>query len=112
MSSLFDIRCLCNTIFLLLVVFEDKPFVEEDQNLAVSLFEEVPPFLLSQILSLPMDRWLAIEAGDSKDEEKQRSNVLGEWRRTGSAATWSVLVETLVELGLRGRAQTACIEKG
>ena len=93
-------------------VFEDKPFVEEDQVFAGSLFQDVPPFLLSQILSLPMERWVAIEKNHPKNEEKQRSNVLAEWGRTGSTAMWSVLVETLIELGLRGRAQSACVEKG
>ena len=93
-------------------MFEDKPFVEEDLAFAGSLFQDVPPFLLSQILSLPMERWVAIEKSDPKNEEKQRSNVLAEWGRTGSTAMWSVLVETLIELGLRGKAQSACIEKG
>ena len=93
-------------------VFEDKPFTEEDQTLAGSLFQDVPPFLLSQILNLPMEQWVAIEKSDPKNEEKQRSNVLDEWRKSGSTALWSVLVETLIELGLRGRAQSACIEKG
>ena len=93
-------------------VFEDKPFVEEDQVFAGSLFQDVPPFLLSQMLSLPMERWLDIEASDPKNEEKQRNNVLAEWGKTGSTAMWSVLVETLIELGLRSRAQSACNEKG
>jgi hypothetical protein len=92
--------------------FEDKPFVEEDQAFAGSLFQDVPPFLLSQILSLPMEQWVAIEASDPKNEERQRNKVLDEWRKSGSGAKWSVLVETLIELGLRGRAQSACIEKG
>ena len=93
-------------------MFEDKPFVEEDQAFAGSLFQDVPPFLLSQILSLPMKQWVAIEASDPKNEEKQRRNVLNEWGKADSTANWSVLVETLIELGLRGRAQSACIEKG
>ena len=93
-------------------MFEDKPFVEKDHPLALSLFQGVPPFLLSQILGLPMDQWQAIEKSDLKDEEKQRSNVLSAWGKTGHSATWSVLVEILIELGLRGRAQNACIEKG
>ena len=92
--------------------FEDKPFVEEDQEFAGSLFQDVPPFLLSQILSLPMEQWVAIEASDPKNEEKQRNNVLIEWGKTRSSAMWSVLVETLIELGLRGMAQSACSEKG
>ena len=93
-------------------VFEDKPFVEEDQALARSLFQDVPPFLLSQILSLPMESWMAIEKNNPKNEEKQRNNVLDEWMKTGSTAMWSVLVETLIELGLRCKAQRACNEKG
>ena len=93
-------------------MFEDKPFVVEDQAFAGSLFQDVPPFLLSQILSLPMEQWMAIEASDPKNEEKQRRNVLIKWGKAGSSAKWSVLVETLIELGLRGRAQSACIEKG
>ena len=93
-------------------MFEDKPFLEEDQAFAGSLFQDVPPFLLSQILSLPMEQWVAIEASDPKNEERQRNKVLDEWRKAGSGAMWSVLVETLIELGLRGRAQSACIEKG
>ena len=55
---------------------------------------------------------MAIEASDPKNEEKQRRNVLNEWGKAESTAKWSVLVETLVELGLRGKAQSACIEKG
>ena len=93
-------------------MFEDKPFVTEDQVFAEQLFHNVPPFLLSQILSLPMERWVAIETSDPKNEEKQRSNVLDEWGKADSTAKWSVLVETLIELGLRSRAQNACIEKG
>ena len=93
-------------------MFGDKPFVEGDLDWALSLFEGVSPFLLSQILNLPMERWMAIEAGDLEDEGKQRGGVLGQWGKRGSAAMWSVLVEALVELGLKGRAQTACIEKG
>ena len=93
-------------------VFEDKPFVEKDQAFAVSLFQDVPPFLLSQILSLPMEQWVAIEESDPKNEEKQRRNVLNEWGKAESNAKWSVLVETLIELGLRRKAQSACIEKG
>ena len=93
-------------------MFKDKPFVEEDQEFAGSLFQDVPPFLLSQILSLPMEQWVAIEESDPKNEEKQRRNVLNEWGKAESTANWCVLVETLIELGLRGRAQSACIEKG
>ena len=93
-------------------MFGDKPFVEEDLDWALSLFEGVSPFLLSQILSLPMERWMAIEAGDPEDEGKQRGGVLGQWGKGGSAAMWSVLVEALIELGRRSTAQTACIEKG
>ena len=93
-------------------MFEDKQFVWEDESLAEGLVEGVPPFLLSQILGLTMEQWLAIEAADRKDEGKQRGCVLREWEKGGSSAKWSVLVETLIELGLRGRAQSACIEKG
>ena len=78
-------------------MFGDKPFVEEDLDWALSLFEGVSPFLLSQILSLPMERWMAIEAGDPEDEGKQRGGVLGQWGKGGSAAMWSVLVEALIE---------------
>ena len=95
-----------------MIVFEDKPFLEEDHPLALGLFQGIPPFLLSQILGLPMDQWQAIEKSDLKDEEKQRSNVLSAWGKTGHSVTWSVLVEILIELGLRERAQNACIEKG
>ena len=93
-------------------MFGDKPFIEGDLDRALSLFEGVSPFLLSQILNLPMERWMAIEAGEPEDEGKQRGSVLGQWGKGGSAAMWSVLVEALVELGLKGRVQTACIEKG
>ena len=95
-----------------MTVFEDKPFLEEDHSLALSLFQGIPPFLLSQILGLPMDQWMEIEKSDLKDKEKQRSNVLSAWRNTGHSVLWSTLVEILIELGLQARAQTACIEKG
>ena len=55
---------------------------------------------------------MAIEESDPKNEEKQRNNVLIKWGKAGSSGKWSVLVETLIELGLRGKAQSACIEKG
>ena len=94
-------------------VFEDKEFKEEDYPLAVRLFEDTPPFLLSQILGLRMAEWLAIEAVDKKDDEKQRGSVLQTWGRSrGDSAKWGVLVEALIILGLRGKAQIACIEKG
>ena len=93
-------------------MFEDKRFVCEDESLAEGLFEGVPPFLLNQILGLTMEQWLAIEAADRKDEGKQRCSVLREWEKGGSSAKWSVLVETLTELGLRSRAQSVFIEKG
>ena len=93
-------------------VFEDKPFVKEDHAFAVNLFQNVPPFLLSQILGLTMDQWKAIEAVDVKNEHKQLSNVIQEWGKSYDTAKWSVLVETLVELGLRGKAQMASVEKG
>ena len=99
--------------FSLSAVFEDKPFVREDHSLAMGLFEGVPPFLLSQILGLTMEQWQAIEAADRRDEEKQRSSVLHEWgKNSKDTANWSVLVEALIELGRRGKAQTAWIEKG
>ena len=47
--------------------------MEEDYPLAVRLFEDTPPFLLSQILGLRMAEWLAIEAVDKKDDAKQRA---------------------------------------
>ena len=94
-------------------MFEDKEFMEEDYPLAVRLFEDTPPFLLSQILGLRMEEWLAIEAVDKKNDEKQRASVLQTWGRSrGDSAKWSVLVEALIILGLRGKAQIACIEKG
>ena len=94
------------------IVFEDKPFLEEDKLFAVNLFEGVPPFLLSQILGLPMDQWKGIEAANLKDRNKQLGSVLLSWNRSGPVAKWSVLIETLTELGLRGKAQTVCFEKG
>ena len=93
-------------------VFEDKPFLEEDHFFAVDLFQGVSPFLLSQILGLPMDQWKAIETASVKDQQKQLSSVLQAWRRSGATANWSDLVETLTELGLRGKAQTVCLDKG
>ena len=96
-------------------VFEDKSFSEEEVPLAVRLFGETPPFLLSQILGLSMEEWLAIERGPGhkKEAEKQRGSVLLAWGRTRQdSAKWSVLVEALIILGLRGNAQIACIEKG
>jgi hypothetical protein len=94
-------------------MFEDKEFMEEDYPLAVRLFEDTPPFLLSQILGLRMAEWLAIEAVDKKDDEKQRGSVLQTWGRSrGDSAKWGVLVEALIILGLRGKAQIAFMEKG
>ena len=94
-------------------MFEDKEFMEEDYPLAVRLFEDTPPFLLSQILGLRMEEWLAIEAVDKKNDEKQRASVLQTWGRSrGDSAKWSVLAEALIILGLRGKAQIAYMEKG
>ena len=84
----------------------------EDVEFAASLFQKVPAFLLGQILSVPTECLLDIVASNAKDEEKQRANVLREWQMNSSGATWSVLVEALIELGSRSSAQTACIEKG
>ena len=95
-----------------LSVFEDKSFLKEDHDFAVNLFQDVPPFLLSQILGLSIDEWEVIEAVDVKNEPKQLSNVIKEWGKSGDTAKWSVLVETLIELGLRGKAQLASVEKG
>ena len=80
--------------------------------LASSLFQNISAFLLGQILNVPIERLLAIEAADPKDKEKQRTSVLREWQMNSSGANWSVLVEALIELGSRSSAQTACIEKG
>ena len=79
---------------------------------ATSLFSNVPAFLLGQILGVPIERLRTIEENDAVDEEKQRANVLREWQMNSSGATWSVLVEALIELGSRSSAQSACIEKG
>ena len=86
--------------------------MEEDLPYAVRLFEDTPPFLLSQILGLRVDQWLAIEAAEKKDMEKQRGGVLQSWGRSGDSAKWSALVEALIIVGLRSKAQAACIEKG
>ena len=109
----------CSTMYIpvlpfssFLSVFEDKSFLKEDHEFAVNLFQDVPPFLLSQILGLTMDQWKAIEAVDVKNEPKQLSNVIKEWGKSSDTAKWSVLVETLIELGLRGMAQMASVEKG
>ena len=93
-------------------MFEDKVFVEDDYPLAERLFQDTPPFLLSQLLGLRMDQWLAVEAEEKTDQEKQRGGVLRTWGRTGDSAKWSVLVEALIIVGLRGRAQIAYMEKG
>ena len=96
-------------------MFEDKSFIEEEVPLAVRLFGETPPFLLSQILGLSMEEWLTIERepGDKKEAEKQRGSVLLSWgRTTRDSAKWSVLVEALIILGLRSNAQIAYMEKG
>ena len=93
-------------------MFEDKAFVQEDHPLAVRLFQETPPFLLSQLLGLTIDQWLAIERRHTRDQEKQRGGVLSTWGQRGDSAKWSVLVEALIVMGLRGKAQIACIEKG
>ena len=92
-------------------VFRDKPFVEEDLDLALSLFEGVSPFLLIQILSLPMEQWKYVRSWWL--QSNQLAHVLRQWARGEgrSAAMWSVLVEALIELGLRDRAQTACTKK-
>ena len=94
------------------LVFEDKAFMEEDLPYAVRLFEDTPPFLLSQILGLRMDQWLAIEEADKEDMERQQVGVLQSWGRSGDSAKWSALVEALIIVGLRGKAQTACLNKG
>ena len=72
----------------------------------------MPAFLLGQILNVSVEQLKTIEENDAEDEEKQRANVLREWQMNSSGATWSVLVEALIELGSRSSAQTACIEKG
>ena len=87
--------------------------MEEDLSLAAQLFQDCPPFLLSQLLGLTLDQWVPIEAAEKKDLDKQRSGVLRTWgQQRGEAAKWSLLVEALIIMGLRGKAQTACIEKG
>jgi len=84
----------------------------EDVEFATSLFQKVPAFLLGQILSVRTERLLDIVVNDAKDEEKQHAHALREWQMNSSGATWSVLVEALIELGSRSSAQAASIEKG
>ena len=87
--------------------------MEEDLSLAAQLFQDCPPFLLSQLLGLTLDQWGAIEVAEMRDLDRQRRVVLRTWgEQRGEAAKWSLLVEALIIMGLRGKAQTACIEKG
>ena len=87
--------------------------MEEDLSLAAQLFQDCPPFLLSQLLGLTLDQWGAIEVAEMRDLDGQRRVVLRTWgQQRGEAAKWSLLVEALIIMGLRGKAQTACIEKG
>ena len=87
--------------------------MEEDLSLAAQLFQDCPPFLLSQLLGLTLDQWGTIEIAKMEDLDRQRRVVLRTWgEQRGEAAKWSLLVEALIVMGLRDKAQTACIEKG